>query len=107
VLHASPDWSREHLEADTDDVAGRLLTVFAATAGVVLPSPAQVLIHRWRQAFVERPLGRAFAIDPEIVAGACGDWCIGPRAEAAFDSGRALARALLSAMGLAAAPVGR
>jgi predicted NAD/FAD-dependent oxidoreductase len=84
-----------------------MLAEFAAAAGQELPSPSHHTVHRWRQAFVERPLGRAFAIDAEFAAGACGDWCIGPRAEAAFDSGRALARALLSSMGLAAAPVGR
>jgi predicted NAD/FAD-dependent oxidoreductase len=39
-------------------------------------------------------------------AGACGDWCLGGRVEAAFDSGIALARAVL-AEGWAGRTVGR
>jgi predicted NAD/FAD-dependent oxidoreductase len=34
--------------------------------------------------------------------GACGDWCIAPRVEAAFESGRSLAHSLLSIVGLSA-----
>jgi predicted NAD/FAD-dependent oxidoreductase len=40
-------------------------------------------------------------VDEEIAAGACGDWCIAPRVEAAFESGRALAHSLLPMVGLA------
>jgi len=40
-------------------------------------------------------------VDEESAVGACGDWCVAPRVEAAFDSGRALAHALLSIVGRA------
>jgi predicted NAD/FAD-dependent oxidoreductase len=39
-------------------------------------------------------------VDEEIAAGACGDWCIAPRIEAAYESGRTLAHSLLSIVGL-------
>jgi len=106
VLHASAAWSREHLEAETQEAARLLLHEFAAALGSALPPPAFLLAHRWRHAFVERPLGLPCLVDEEIAAGACGDWCIAPRVEAAYESGRALAHSLLSMVGLSA-PVAR
>jgi len=102
VVHASVAWSREHLEADASDVAPLLLAEFAAATGTRLPTPVHLQAHRWRHAFVEQALGRPCLVDEEIAAGACGDWCIAPRVEAAFESGRALAHSLLPMVGLAA-----
>jgi renalase len=101
VAHASPAWSREHLEADAQDVAQSLWREFSAAVGGALPAPATLRAHRWRHAFVEQPLGSPCVVDEESAVGACGDWCVAPRVEAAFDSGRALAHALLSIVGRA------
>jgi len=101
VVHASVPWSRQHLEADATEVAQLLLHEFAAATGVRLPAPAHAQAHRWRHAFVEQALGLPCIVDEEIAAGACGDWCIAPRVEAAFESGRSLAHSLLPIVGLA------
>jgi predicted NAD/FAD-dependent oxidoreductase len=101
VAHASPAWSREHLEDDAQQVAQALWQEFCAAVGGGLPAPATLHAHRWRHAFVEQPLGAPCVVDDESAIGACGDWCIAPRAEAAFDSGRALAHSLLSVVGRA------
>jgi renalase len=102
VVHASPAWSREHLEADSRDAARLLLAEFAAALGSALPEPAYLRAHRWRHALVEQALGMPCVVDEETAAGACGDWCIAPRAEAAYESGRSLAQSLLSIVGLSA-----
>ncbi len=102
VVHASPQWSREHIEADAREAASLLLHEFAAALGRELPAPAHLEAHRWRHALVEQPLGLPCLIDEEIAAGACGDWCIAPRVEAAFESGRSLAYSVLSMVGLSA-----
>ena len=91
VAHASPAWSREHLDASRDEVATRL----AAALPTAQP-PTRVAAHRWRHAQVEQPLGQPCLWDAEASLGACGDWCLGGRVEAAWDSGRALADALLA-----------
>jgi len=101
VVHASVDWSRRHLDADAREVAQLLLHEFARLTGVQTPAPAYLLAHRWRHALVEQPLGLPCLVDEETSAGACGDWCMAPRVEAAFDSGRALAHSLLPMVGLA------
>jgi predicted NAD/FAD-dependent oxidoreductase len=101
VVHASRDWSREHLEADAEEVAQALLREFSVAAGISPLVPSSLRAHRWRHAFVEQPLGSACIVDEESAVGACGDWCVAPRVEAAFVSGRALARSLLSIVGRA------
>ena len=94
VVHATPGWSREHLE-DTPEQAGAALHArFRALTGETAEQ-AFLAAHRWRYALVEQPLGEAFFWDPSARLGACGDWCIGPRVEAAFDSGDSLAAAIL------------
>ncbi|HSQ69054.1 MAG TPA: FAD-dependent oxidoreductase [Steroidobacteraceae bacterium] len=107
VLHSSPRWAERQLEADAEQAARLLLKEFSEALGESLPVPVSLQAHRWRLALVEQPLGLPCLADEEIAAGACGDWCTAPRAEAAFDSGRALARSLLSAVGLSAAPARR
>ncbi len=100
VVNASPQWSREHLDADARDAASLLLNEFSQAVGQGLPQPVHVEAHRWRHAFVEQPLGLPCLVDEEIAAGACGDWCIAPRVEAAFESGRSVAHSVLSMLGL-------
>ena len=61
-----------------------------------LPDPAHFEVHRWLYALVETPLDQPFIGNPENALFACGDWCIGGRAEAAHQSGQALARHIMS-----------
>jgi renalase len=107
VVHASPAWSREHLEVDAVDAARALLGQFSSALGATLPEPVYLAAHRWRHALVERALGLPCLVDEEMAVGACGDWCIAPRVEAAYESGRALAHSLLSMVGLSAPLVRR
>jgi predicted NAD/FAD-dependent oxidoreductase len=102
VLHASADWSREHLEADAREVAQRMCEAFSRALETRLPTPAVLQAHRWRYAQVVQALGLPCLVDQETATGACGDWCIAPRVEAAFESGRTLAHSLLSMVGLSA-----
>jgi predicted NAD/FAD-dependent oxidoreductase len=93
MLHAAAGWSAAHLEHDAEDVTAEVLGAFQAMVGA--PAPIYAAAHRWRHAQVAAPLGVACLWDQAGI-GAAGDWCIGPRAEAAFDSGRALALAAMA-----------
>jgi predicted NAD/FAD-dependent oxidoreductase len=57
---------------------------------VTLPTFLQA--HRWRHARVLEPLGPECLWDAALALGACGDWCLDGRVEAALLSGKALAR---------------
>ena len=102
VVHASSGWTRQHIDLDAKSAANLLLRAFEDNLGYRLPTPVHQDAHRRRHALVEQPLGLSCLVDEELSAGACGDWCIAPRVEAAFESGRSLAHSLLSMVGLAA-----
>ncbi len=94
VLHATAAWTRAHLEDPPDRVMAALLQAFHAATGSTA-TPSRIAAHRWRYALVEQPVGHPCLWDAPTRIGACGDWCLGPRVEAAFDSGAALAAAVL------------
>lgn len=94
VVHASPAWSEAHLEREADDVLADLLSAFAEIAGGRLPSPVYSTAHRWRYALTTKPLGQAHLMSEDQSLLICGDWCLGGRVEAAFESGQAAGQAL-------------
>jgi renalase len=106
VVHATSAWSREHLDIDATEAAQLLFRAFSECVGLALPRPVHQDAHRWRHALVEEPLGLSCLVDEEMSAGACGDWCIAPRVEAAYESGRALAHSMLSMVGLSGRTIG-
>jgi predicted NAD/FAD-dependent oxidoreductase len=96
TLHADPGWSEERLEHEPAGIAQALLDAFARELGRNLPEPSYLAGHRWRYALVTRPLGEPCLWELALRLGLCGDWCRGPRVEAAFLSGTALAEAIAS-----------
>lgn len=97
VLHAAPDWSQAHLEADPEAVAAALCEALAQLTGASLPPVVWQQAHRWRYARAEQPLGIGCLWDGARGIGACGDWCADGRVEGAWLSGEALAGRLLGA----------
>ena len=93
TINATPEWSRENLEAAPEAVEQRLRTAAAAVLGAAVERAGTV--HRWRYGLVEAPLGRPVHVDASSGAIACGDWCLGGRVEHAFESGVAAAGQLL------------
>ena len=98
VLHATPDWSANNLDAPPDQVLRRLLDAFGEALGVRLARPAHAVAHRWRYAQVRKPLSEPCGWEATLRIGACGDtWHATGKAEGierAWLSGRALARAM-------------
>ena len=94
VVHGDPVWSLDHLEADPEEVSRALSEAFASAVGVALPAVHATKTHRWRHARVEQPIGQSHVLGCDDTLGVAGDWCLGARVEAAFDSGRALGKAL-------------
>lgn len=98
VLHASPEWSRAHLEDEKPSVTEALLGAMQLMIGkdFKMPQPVHVGVHRWRYAQTRTPLGAPFIANADSSLLACGDWCIGARIEAAHQSGLAAARHITS-----------
>lgn len=95
ILHATAEWSEEHLEDEPGDVLTALLDAFAEATGAQLGQPISLAAHRWRYARPVRALDDGCLWDPCTGLGACGDWCAAPRVEGAFLSGAAMAGSVL------------
>ena len=96
IAHARPDWSPGQLGERPEAAAKLLFEAMGAALGQTLPTPAILEAHRWPFALVQRPLGRDFLLDRAAGLAVCGDWCLGPRVEAAYLSGWRLGLALAS-----------
>ncbi|MCG8442566.1 MAG: FAD-dependent oxidoreductase [Caulobacterales bacterium] len=94
VAHASPAWSERHLELDREAAASALLHLLPASLRTGAPAIRHASAHRWRYAMTTRPLGRPYLVSSDGALWFGGDWCLGARAELAFDSGRAMAEAI-------------
>ncbi|MBR9826506.1 MAG: NAD(P)-binding protein [Alphaproteobacteria bacterium] len=99
VIQASADWSRDNLEDYGAAVLEVMREAFAEAVGAPLPELIHADAHRWRYAKVETALGQPCLWDKGLGLGLAGDWCLAPRVEAAFLSGRALADAVMATHG--------
>lgn len=95
VLHATADWSKQHIDLAKDEVIEQLCGEFAELIGCVVPAPSFALAHRWLYArpAVNHEWGVLADADQGLYA--CGDWCLSGRVEGAWLSGQEAARRLL------------
>ena len=81
------------------------MDVFRAALDGDTPRPAFMAPHRWRYARVATPIGETCLFDADLGIGACGDWCLGGKIEAAVLSGRAMVDRIVCSHG-SSAPLG-
>ena len=91
VLHATPTWSRMHLDDDPEVVGSVLMEAFHDLIPNGLPRAFYATAHRWRYASADPPLAVGAIHHAESRLTLCGDWCLGSRIEDAFLSGLAAA----------------
>jgi hypothetical protein len=97
VAQASPAFSAAHLEEDAPVFAARMVTLLCDRLGVGPEAVTHAVGHRWRYAQVTQALGvPCVAAAPGLWL--AGDWCLGPRVEDAFDSGKAVAAEVLASL---------
>jgi predicted NAD/FAD-dependent oxidoreductase len=95
VAQANIPWSVKHLELSLEEIADRMLPLLCDRIGTPRCSVRYAAAHRWRFANVVTPLGEPFVRDETGSLYLGGDWCLGPRVEAAWISGRAIADDIL------------
>ena len=101
VAHARHDWSVEHLESEREPIAEAGAEAFRSIVNGA-PTPISIAAHRWRHALVDIAAGEPCLESRDGRFVAAGDWCLGPRIEAAWRSGSAAADRVLSRRGIAA-----
>ena len=91
VLHASPEWTEEHLHEEREQVIKALTAEFEEVTGVVLPPVSHRDAHRWglAQPASEEPVQALCDLERGLAL-ACGAY-VGGRVEGAYMSGLAAA----------------
>jgi renalase len=95
VVHASPQWSQRHLELNPKIIAEMMIEMLPNVLGIAIPEIDYVSAHRWRYALTTVPLGEPYLSSEDGTLFIGGDWCLGGRVEYAFESGHAIAEALI------------
>ena len=96
VAQAGEAFSQTHLEETLTEISARMLPMLCDRLGVPLDRVTYAAAHRWRYARVTQALGEPFLRSPDATLYLGGDWCIGPRVEAAWTSGTAIADDMLA-----------
>lgn len=84
VVHASQDYSQNHLEEDLDQVKQHLCQETAKLLGLETEKADYCAVHRWRYAQNKGKVPNTVFLDEALNIGACGDWSLGGRVEGAF-----------------------
>lgn len=76
VLHSTPAWGGQHAELEAEATAKAMLQEFGRLAGIELPEPDVVNVHRWRYAEPQGYLPAAEVAGElhRAALGICGDW---------------------------------
>lgn len=96
TIHSRNDWAEANLERDRDEVKSEMLASLKRLLGLDFSNAAWLDLHRWRYANVEEPASQPFLFDEALGLGACGDWCLGNRVEAAVESATALSTRMIT-----------
>jgi predicted NAD/FAD-dependent oxidoreductase len=91
VIQANADWSRKHIELDTEEAGKRLTAAAESVFDISFGTPRFMATHRWLYSQPETPMQKSLLIDHRIGLALCGDWCGGTNFESAFLSAHALA----------------
>lgn len=94
TIHSRNDWAEVNLERDRDAVKTEMFQSLDRLLGRDFSTAPWLDLHRWRYANVEKPIGQPYLFDASLGLGACGDWCLGNRVEAAVESAQALSQLL-------------
>jgi len=97
TVHAGPEWSREHFEADEAEIAASLISFTGEWLGTdLIPRVVRTSIARWRYSWVTQPYSEPHLLaseDPPLFF--VGDAFAGQKVEGAALSGLAAADHLL------------
>lgn len=91
TLHASANWTSEHLHDDPKEVTRVLVEAFE---NIAQQKVAEAIAHRWRYARAASDASQGYLWDSTLGLAACGDWLFGGNVEGAWQSGQACAQAI-------------
>jgi predicted NAD/FAD-dependent oxidoreductase len=87
-IHASPEWTQNHLLATPEEISPILVQAFEGHTGL---KATGVTAHRWLYSLPQTKANLGCLWDPELKLAACGDWLVGGKVQGAWQSGIACA----------------
>lgn len=96
VAQAGEAFSTAHLQDDAATLTARMLPLLCERLGSASANVTHATTHRWRYARVTQALGLPFLYNDDATLYLGGDWCLGARVEAAWDSGTAIAADMIA-----------
>jgi predicted NAD/FAD-dependent oxidoreductase len=96
LVHSNNGWATQHDGLDRNEALQYLLKQTSLVMGQDVSHADHKAIHKWRYANCSKRTGETHFIDHASRSGACGDWLIKGRVEAAFTSGYSIAQDILS-----------
>ena len=99
LVHSSNEWADQNIDCKHATARDHLLNTLENMVELPFENLAFKDIKLWRYANVAKQNNNRIFLDVKNKLGACGDWCIQGRIEAAFHSGHELATCLLQKMG--------
>ncbi len=96
VLHAQVEFSQNHFEAPSEEVAAKMLTDFWAITGIEPQTALYTAAHRWRYSIPRSETAPGLITDNQKELIFCGDWSAGSKIEGAFLSGICAAGLVMS-----------
>lgn len=99
VVHAAAEWSRERFGAAPERVAAELASALFTATALDPRETTAMSAHRWGFARVENGPACGALWDEHLRLGICGDWCVSPRIEGAWQSGVEAAAQIRASVG--------
>ena len=91
IVQTNNEWSENHIDEATSNIQNIILEELNSLLSYDFSDSQYLTTHRWRYSSTKQPVGVDYHLDHELRLGACGDWFIKGRIEAAFISGYKLA----------------
>ncbi len=90
VIQSNFTWATDNLENNRDTITQQLQNSASEIMDIDLDKCLYKSLHLWRYAIPAQKNEAGCYIDRENAIGVCGDWCIGGKVEAAFNSANLL-----------------
>ena len=96
TAQSTPQFADTYFDSADDDVTRRLLEATSQATQTPLNCLTPIRLKRWRYALVSQPYHLPYYAHPQLPLWLAGDGFVGPRLEGAWQSGQAVAKAMLA-----------
>lgn len=94
LVQTDNQWAEDRINADTTEIQSLIIKELSCLLSHDFSKTSYITTHRWRYAETKQPAGVDYHLDHDQKLGACGDWFIKGRIEAAFLSAYRLSKKL-------------